>query len=125
MPLRSHNDSESNFRQLLLLWAEDDPNFQERFHKETNRFISQAIQNEILKDTSMHIHRPIVKNIKESTYYSLMTDETTDIINKEQFVICICWADNDLKANENFIGLHKLNATNAETLAFILKDVIL
>ena len=29
LPLRSHNDSESNFRPLLLLRAEDDPNFQE------------------------------------------------------------------------------------------------
>ena len=29
LPLCSHNDSESNFRQLLLLRAEDDPNFQE------------------------------------------------------------------------------------------------
>ena len=29
LPLRSHNDSESNFCQLLLLGAEDGPNFQE------------------------------------------------------------------------------------------------
>ena len=27
LPLRSHNESESNFHQLLLLRAEDDPNF--------------------------------------------------------------------------------------------------
>ena len=43
LPLRSHNDSESNFRQLLLLRAEDDPNFQEWLHKETSRFTSSAI----------------------------------------------------------------------------------
>ena len=54
-----------------------------------------------------------------------MADETTDIINKEQFVICIRWVDNDLNANEDFIGLHELSVTNAETLAFILKDVVL
>ena len=125
LPLRSHNDSESNFRQLTLLRAVDDGNFQEWLHKETNRFISPAIQNEILKDMSMHILRPIVKNIKESSCYSIMADETTDIINKEQFVICIRWVDNDLKANEDFIGLHVLRVTNAETLAFTLKDVVL
>ena len=51
----------------------------------------------------MHIIRSIVKNFKKSSYYSIMTDETTDIINKEQFVICICWVDNDLNANEDFI----------------------
>ena len=45
LPLRSHNDSESNFRQLLLLLAEDDANFQGWLYKETDRFISPAIQN--------------------------------------------------------------------------------
>ena len=54
-----------------------------------------------------------------------MADEITDIIDKEQFVICIRWVDNDLNANEDFIGLHELSVTNAETLAFILKDVVL
>ena len=95
LPLRSHNDSESNFRQLLLLRAEDDPNFQEWLHKETNRFTSSAIQNEILKDMAMHILRSIVTNIEKSSYYSIMADEATDIINKEQFVVCIRWVDND------------------------------
>ena len=40
-------------------------------------------------------------------------------------MICIRWVDNDLNANEDFIGLHELSVTNAETLAFILKDVVL
>ena len=73
----------------------------------------------------MHIPKPIVKNIKESSYYSIMAYETTDIINKEQLVICIGWVDNDLNANEDFTGLYQLSVTNAETLAFILKDVVL
>ena len=54
-----------------------------------------------------------------------MADEATDIINKEQFVICIRWVDNDWNANDDIIGLHELSVTNAETLAFILKDVVL
>ena len=65
-----------------------------------------------------------MKNVKKSSYYSIMGDETTDIINKKQFVICIHWVDNDLNANEDFNGLHKLSVANAETLAFILKDVV-
>ena len=43
----------------------------------------------------MHILRSLAKNIKKSSYYSIMADEATDIINKEQFVICIRWVDND------------------------------
>ena len=53
--------------------------FQEWHHKETNRFISTIIQNQILNDIAIHIRRPAVKNVKESSYYSIMTDETTDI----------------------------------------------
>ena len=70
LPLRSHNNSESSFRQLLLLRAEDNPlewlwkqNFQEWLNKETNQFTPSAIQNDILKDVAMHILRSIVKNI--------------------------------------------------------------
>ena len=37
-----------------------------------------------------------------------MSEETTDIINKEQVVICIRLVDNALNANEDFIGLHEL-----------------
>ena len=40
-------------------------------------------------------------------------------------MICIHWVDIDLNASEDFIGLHELSVTNAETLAFILKDVLL
>ena len=54
-----------------------------------------------------------------------MADEITDIINKEQFVICIRWVDNDLNGNKDFVGLHELTVTNAEALALILKDVVL
>ena len=124
LPLRSHNDSESSFCQL------DDPNFQEWLHKETNRFTSSVIQNELLKDgkaysysNNKHMHN--LKNIKKSSYYSITADETTDIINKEQLMICVRWVDNYLNTNEDFIGLHELSVTNAETLAFILKDVAL
>ena len=49
---------------------------------------------------AMHILRSIVKNIKKSSCYSIMADEITDIINKEQFVICIRWVDNDLNEND-------------------------
>ena len=43
----------------------------------------------------MHILRSLAKNIKKSSYYSILADEATDIINKEQFVVCIRWVDND------------------------------
>ena len=64
----------------------------------------------------MHIRRPLAKNIKESSYYSIMTDE-------EQFVICTDQVDSDSNINENLIKVHELIVKNAEILVFILKDV--
>ena len=34
-------------------------------------------------------------------------------------MICIRWIDNDLNANEDFIGQQELIVTNAETLAML------
>ena len=45
-------------------------------YKETNRSISPAIQNGILKDMAMHTLRPIVKSIKETRYYNKMKQLT-------------------------------------------------
>ena len=45
------------------------------------------------------IHRfdCIVNSIKDSGYYSIMADESSDVSNVQQFVICIRWVDNLLE----------------------------
>ena len=45
------------------------------------------------------IHRfdCIVNSIKDSGYYSIVEDESSDVSNVQQFVICIRWVDNLLE----------------------------
>ena len=45
------------------------------------------------------IHRfdYIVNSIKDSGYYSIVEDESSDVSNVQQFVICIRWVDNLLE----------------------------
>ena len=50
--------------------------------------------------------RDIVNSVKDSGYYSIMADESSDISNVQQFVICIRWVDNMLEPYEEFIGIH-------------------
>ena len=50
-----------------------------------------------------------------------MADETADISNKEQIVICIRWVDDNLVVHEDFIGLHPLHRTDANTIVNVLK----
>ena len=49
------------------------------------------MQNEILKDMALTILRDIVNSIKDSGYYGIMADESSDISNVQQFVICVRW----------------------------------
>ena len=43
-------------------------------------------------------------------------DETTDVLNKEQIVICFRWVDSKLEAHEVFIGLYEVESTEAAVL---------
>ena len=67
----------------------------------------------------------IVNSVRDSGYCSIMADESSDISNVEQFVICIHWIDNMLEDHEDFIGLHGVNIASAKNLSLILKDIIL
>ena len=74
---------------------------------------------------ALTILRDIVNSIKDLGYYSITTDESSDISNVQLFVICIRWVDNVLEPRENFIGLHAVEIANAKNLSLILKDIIL
>ena len=54
-----------------------------------------------------------------------MVDETTDVSNKEQLVICMRWVDENLEAHEDFLGLHNVEDTSANTITKTIKDVFL
>ena len=47
------------------------------------------------------------------------------ISNKEQFTVNIRWVDERLKEHESFIGLCKVDAINADSLVFAIRDVLL
>ena len=77
--LRGHNDEDSNFIQLLNLLAEDDDNLKEWLLRKSKKYTSPIIQNEILKDMALTILRDIVNSVKDSGYYSIMVNESSDI----------------------------------------------
>ena len=66
-----------------------------------------------------------MSEIAKSPYFSMMMDETTDIANKEQVVICIRWLQEDLSVHDSCLGLFNTPATDSSTLFLILKDVLL
>ena len=53
-----------------------------------------------------------------------MVDETTDVSNKEQVVICLRWVDTRLEAHEDFIGLYHVESIEANKLVAVIRDVL-
>ena len=53
-----------------------------------------------------------------------MVDETTDVSNKEQAVLCFRWVSDDLIAHEDFVGLYGIENTEAKTLVNMILDVL-
>ena len=58
-------------------------------------------------------------------FSTIVADETGDVFNKEQLVICIRWVDHCFVIYEDFIGMHALERTNADQVVAILKNAVL
>ena len=126
LPLRGHgDDSNSNFTQLLALRSRDDESLSMWLRKKTNKYISGDIQNEILRVMSNTILRSIAKDIKSAKFCTIMVDETTDVSNREQVVMCIRWIDSSLVPHEEFIGLYEVDSTQAAKLVKVILDILL
>ena len=53
-------------------------------------------------------------------FFTIMADETADVSNKEQLVICIRWVDDCFVIQEDLIGMHPSKRTNADQVVAIL-----
>ena len=82
------------------------------------------MQNEILKTMAMQVLRSIVESLRSVSFLTIMVDETTDISNKEQIVICFRWVDDKLESHEEFAGMYQVESTQATVLVGIIHDVL-
>ena len=123
--IRGDGDEEnSNFIQLFKLRGEDDPKFAKWLEKKTDKYVSADIQNELLNVMGLQVLRDIATSLHSAEFYSIMVDETTDVSNKEQAVLCFRWVSDDLIAHEDFVGLYGIENTEAKTLVNMILDVL-
>ena len=126
LALRGDGDeSDSNFIQIIKLRGEDDSKLLEWMKKRTNKYTSAEMQNEMLQVIALRILREIAQDIRNSTFFSIMADETTDKSNREQVVIVIRHVDENLLVHEEFIGLSMVESLDATTLTGVIKDCLL
>ena len=98
---------------LLKLRADDSLDLRRWLNRpEKQKWLSPEIENEILQDFAHATLRKLCESIRESQFYSLMADETTDMSAKEQVSICIRRVNEKFKIEEllksTFMDFNKL-----------------
>ena len=126
LPLRGDGDElDSNYMQLLKLRGEDDSRVLDWLKRKTDKYTSPEMQNEMISVMAHVVLRQIASSIHSSPFYTIMVDETTDVSNQEQVVLCIRWVSSDFEVHEEFMGLYSVESTRADTLISVIKDVFL
>ena len=67
--------------------------------------------------------RELSSNLQNSPFLTIIVNETTDVFNKEQAAIVICWVE-DFHVYEEFIGLYYIPSLEAKTIVAVIKDVL-
>ena len=104
--LRGHVESEGNLTQLLLLWSKDNNDVQMWLRE--NRYTSHQAVNELIDIFGLHVLRKVLATMRMvtgPTWYSIIADEASDVINTEQLNLSIRWVSDSYEAHEDSVGL--------------------
>ncbi|KAL9979781.1 hypothetical protein ACROYT_G017496 [Oculina patagonica] len=101
-------------------WLEETLNTQLQNHAQ---WTSPSIQNELLEIFADLIIELICKDVKDSGWYGIIIDETSDISRAEQVSFCFSYIANGSK-KEAFVGFRATKTTDGATLYELVKTVI-
>ncbi|XP_076103623.1 zinc finger protein 862-like [Mytilus galloprovincialis] len=89
---------------------------------ESVNYTSQRIMQEMLHSISLQISTPVIDAIQQSTYYSLLVDETTDVSVLKQLTVMARYFNQDLELKTSFLTLIDVPDGKADTLVAALKQ---
>ncbi|XP_065673671.1 uncharacterized protein LOC136090728 [Hydra vulgaris] len=130
LAFRSHKDKENesqdgNFYQIVLLLSRhnaiikrwlSDKNM--RTHHVT--YFGCQSQNEFIDLLAAETRKTIIQEVSKSELFSVMTDTTPNISNKDQLAVCIRYIDSNGKANEWLLDVIELSTkTGYENAKYI------
>ena len=118
-------ESDSNFMRLIYLRSEDNPRLVDWVHQKTDKYTSHDMQNEMVKVMALRILREIAANLQSSSFFTVMVDETTDVSNVEQVVVCLGWVNEGFEIRVEFVGLYEVASTGADIIYTVITDVLL
>lgn len=123
LALRGHQENEGNLVQLLRSKSNEEPRLNSWI--ENGKYLSPEVVNEIIKLMGNTVLREILVDIREAKWFTVLADETRDINNQEQLVVCIRWVNKDYEVCEDPVGLVTVPKTDAETIYLALRDTLI
>ena len=105
MSEQGKTDVDSNLFHVLKVRAEDVPGLLDWI--KDGKYLSHDIINELINLMGNEVLRSIVADIhQQSKLFSIISDESRDISNKEQFTCVLRWIfTTDLSVHEDFLGM--------------------
>ena len=116
LAIRNDHAGGSNLTVMLQMVLDEDQWVQDK------RYQSPEIVNELIEIMGHSLLRSILANILSQQWFALLADETRDISNREQLVLCIRWVSESYEIHEDVVGLIQLENTTAETIHKALKS---
>ena len=83
------------------------------------------MKNEMMKVMSVNILRNMSTILQATPFYTIMVDETVDVSNKDQVVVCLRWVDDNFEVHDDFAGLCQVDSTGAENIYHVITNVFL
>ena len=122
LTIRGHDKFDGNLEQLLQLGSEDDKDL--KIWLKNSEYLSHYIVNECISLLGNTLLRELLCSIRETSIFSIMADETSDISTQEQLSICIRWIDSEFSIHENLLGMVHVEKTDATSISTAIKDVL-
>ncbi|XP_043192308.1 zinc finger MYM-type protein 1-like [Amphibalanus amphitrite] len=119
--VRGHSELDGNLTKLLEEKAALSPEVKQWMERKTN-FLTHDCQDEIFEIMAKMIQRQLVEEMKDSGWFSIIADGTTDVAGKEQICVCYRFVNDKLEAQEVFLGLYAAPDSTAATLTKVLLD---
>ena len=88
------------------------------------KYQSPECINEMIEIMAHKVLRSLISDVQSHKWYSILADETRDLSNREQMVICLRWVSNEYEVFEDLIGLVQLDNITSDTIYSVLKDSI-
>lgn len=122
--VRGLNNDEGNLHFLLQERCEDVPSLRTWLEKRNN-YLDGKIQNEMLELMAHYVQRELITEIKQSPFFAIISDGTTDVAGHEQLSLCIRWIDpQTLEVREDFMGMYQPSSAIAVHLLHAINDML-